>query len=631
MVTDRDDDRRRRRRTSTATSDAAAAAAAVLKQPLTADVLRKAIDDVVVAAASAAASYDDDDDVVEDVPSDGGGGERGSNRRWTLDVRRATEDDAAAVEFRRSGLRASDTSSNASSTTRTASDGILHGIVVTAFVRDEEDDCDCDDCDCDGDDCDDARLDRYRRCYCRYRCYHRSLATFFYVAYSSWTGRNLYVSDRTEYCHGCCDCRRRRCEYDEYDEDDDGTQKKKKKKRGNKKADDNDDDEASVDDGGDDFIDDDDAVATTTVPSEETQQRREEETRKTTKTTTQRQRQQRKAVRLLLERKSRQALAGIALRVGCTRVTWRHFDDGDGDGEGGDDGDEQGGVGGFDAKLSSLSRRLRQQPPPERPERLDGVATLYWDADRIRDFFVTSSSSSRSTENEDDDDDDANENKKNALDSVLNRCKSNAGGDRSCSTYVEATIRNCLDAIMSENCGVRQPRNDDDDGESALFELKLADLSDSDDGDNNCRGGDLEEVGRLVRGLAEYVEEPDAVQVGIEQYRIDGGSSCSSNSGSSDTRPLFYCILLKQKKRIGDGGKDASGCDSRNPRYCGLAFCYLGCSLEDGPFWYLEDMFVEEEFRGMGAGTFVMSALGAVASALDCRRLVWQALVGTYI
>ena len=114
-----------------------------------------------------------------------------------------------------------------------------------------------------------------------------------------------------------------------------------------------------------------------------------------------------------------------------------------------------------------------------------------------------------------------------------------------------------------------------------------------------------------MRGLANFEGEPGAVHVTPDHYRVDGLDA---------DEPLFYCLLLDSVRR----GSDS---DSGESCYtCGMAFCYLGCTLADGRFWYLEDLFIEEPFRGKGAGTFIMRTLAEIGLALDCSRLVWQAL-----
>lgn len=116
---------------------------------------------------------------------------------------------------------------------------------------------------------------------------------------------------------------------------------------------------------------------------------------------------------------------------------------------------------------------------------------------------------------------------------------------------------------------------------------------------------DVNDIGRLVQGLADFEKEPDAVHVTVDQYKHDGFA----------TQPLFYCLLIETVDR------------EKNAMYaCGMAFCYVGVRLETGRFVYLEDLFIEKTYRGIGVGNLVMRALAQVGLALHCSRLVWQAL-----
>jgi GNAT superfamily N-acetyltransferase len=115
---------------------------------------------------------------------------------------------------------------------------------------------------------------------------------------------------------------------------------------------------------------------------------------------------------------------------------------------------------------------------------------------------------------------------------------------------------------------------------------------------------DLKTVERLVKGLAIFERYPDAVHVTQDHYRRDGFPNLEEAS------PLFYCLLLEDP----------------NSYACGIAFVYIAHSLSLGKFLYLEDLFIEEEFRGLGGGKAAMVALARVCQALDCERFVWQAL-----
>lgn len=118
---------------------------------------------------------------------------------------------------------------------------------------------------------------------------------------------------------------------------------------------------------------------------------------------------------------------------------------------------------------------------------------------------------------------------------------------------------------------------------------------------------DLPILERLVRGLAEFEREPDAVHVTQEHYRRDGFPAAGTSAC-----PLFYCLLLE---------------DTATNAPCGMAFIYVAHSISlGGKFVYLEDLFIEEEYRGLGGGKAVMEALACICIALGCKKFVWQAL-----
>jgi len=183
-------------------------------------------------------------------------------------------------------------------------------------------------------------------------------------------------------------------------------------------------------------------------------------------------------------------------------------------------------------------------------------------------------------------------------------------------TTTTTTVRQEIEACLSRQQQPQQQQH------STSFRLRLA------------AADDLEAMGRLVQGLADFEKEPDAVHVTLDHYRVDGFHDTSrtdddnddddNGDGDDDARttanPLFYCLLLDTTLDDDEDDGDASYYT------CGMAFCYLGCTLEAGRFWYLEDLFIEEPYRGKGAGTFIMHTLASIGLSLDCARLVWQAL-----
>lgn len=110
---------------------------------------------------------------------------------------------------------------------------------------------------------------------------------------------------------------------------------------------------------------------------------------------------------------------------------------------------------------------------------------------------------------------------------------------------------------------------------------------------------DVPVIDRLVLGLAEFEGEPESYKLSKEQLKHDGFAD----------RPMYYCILMDDKAK-----EDYS---------CAMALCYVACDLSGGRFLYLEDLFVEEAYRGKGGGKLVMSTLALVAQSLQCTKAVW--------
>jgi GNAT superfamily N-acetyltransferase len=113
---------------------------------------------------------------------------------------------------------------------------------------------------------------------------------------------------------------------------------------------------------------------------------------------------------------------------------------------------------------------------------------------------------------------------------------------------------------------------------------------------------DLNDMRIQVQKLANHVNEPDAVKTTLRQLKLDGFQAPS---------PLFYCLLMY---------------DTDTGKACGAATIFFGYDVVSGKFLYLEDLFVEEEYRGRRAGKATMLALATVAQELGCGSFVWQAL-----
>ena len=111
---------------------------------------------------------------------------------------------------------------------------------------------------------------------------------------------------------------------------------------------------------------------------------------------------------------------------------------------------------------------------------------------------------------------------------------------------------------------------------------------------------DAPELVRLIRALAEYEHEPDAVRATPEELAAQMRSE----------RPPFEALLAE-----------------RDGRAIGFALFFQNYSTWEGrPGIYLEDLFVEESERGSGAGRALLAAVAQLAVERGCGRLELVAL-----
>lgn len=112
--------------------------------------------------------------------------------------------------------------------------------------------------------------------------------------------------------------------------------------------------------------------------------------------------------------------------------------------------------------------------------------------------------------------------------------------------------------------------------------------------------GDVADILRLIRALATYEFEPDAVEATAESL----------------TATLF-----------GDEPHVHAHVAEVDGRVVGMAVWFLNFSTWTGkPGLYLEDFFVEPEQRGAGIGRALFQALAREAVARNCARIDWAVL-----
>jgi GNAT superfamily N-acetyltransferase len=111
---------------------------------------------------------------------------------------------------------------------------------------------------------------------------------------------------------------------------------------------------------------------------------------------------------------------------------------------------------------------------------------------------------------------------------------------------------------------------------------------------------DVPQILVFIRALAAYEREPDAVTATEAGLRRDGFGP----------NPFYHCLIAE-----------------RDGQPAGFAFFFFNYSTWMGrPGLYLEDIFVQPEFRGMGIGKALLQKVAAIAVEKNCLRLQWEVL-----
>lgn len=102
----------------------------------------------------------------------------------------------------------------------------------------------------------------------------------------------------------------------------------------------------------------------------------------------------------------------------------------------------------------------------------------------------------------------------------------------------------------------------------------------------------------LIKGLAEYENEPDAVENTPEKLAVD----------LFDTK-VCEAIIAEQDGQV-----------------IGFSIYYTSYSTWKGPCMYLEDLYVIPEARGTGAGGMLFDRVVEIAKERNYARMDWQVL-----
>lgn len=111
---------------------------------------------------------------------------------------------------------------------------------------------------------------------------------------------------------------------------------------------------------------------------------------------------------------------------------------------------------------------------------------------------------------------------------------------------------------------------------------------------------DVPQILAFIRGLAAYEREPDAVTA-TEAGLLEHGFG---------PNPFYFCLIAEHDNQP-----------------AGFAFYFFNYSTWVGrPGLYLEDLFVEPQFRGLGIGKALLKRVAAIAVEKGCPRLQWEVL-----
>ena len=111
---------------------------------------------------------------------------------------------------------------------------------------------------------------------------------------------------------------------------------------------------------------------------------------------------------------------------------------------------------------------------------------------------------------------------------------------------------------------------------------------------------DVPQILKFIKGLALYERAPEQVTATEDGLFRDGFGP----------NPFFHCLIADQ-----DGVP------------AGFALFFFNYSTWKGrPGVYLEDIYVEPEFRGHGIGKALLKRVAAFAIDRGCERMVWEVL-----
>lgn len=114
-----------------------------------------------------------------------------------------------------------------------------------------------------------------------------------------------------------------------------------------------------------------------------------------------------------------------------------------------------------------------------------------------------------------------------------------------------------------------------------------------------AKTGDMYDVLQLIKELAAFEREPEAVEITVDDLIKNGFSA----------NPLFNVIVAEQDQKI-----------------IGMALYYNRFSTWKGKTIHLEDLIVTENMRGTGAGYALYAEIINIAKREGVKRVEWVVL-----
>ncbi len=115
----------------------------------------------------------------------------------------------------------------------------------------------------------------------------------------------------------------------------------------------------------------------------------------------------------------------------------------------------------------------------------------------------------------------------------------------------------------------------------------------------NANKNDMSQVLNLIKELAVFEKEPDAVEVTVTDLERDGFGS----------HPAFHCFVAEVNEKIE-----------------GLALVYNRYSTWKGRALHLEDLIVSDAMRGSGIGSALLDQVVKYGYHLGVKRITWEVL-----